>query len=142
MAPSPAEHGGSDLTCLLADDNEAVLEALEILLPAEGIKVVGKARTGLQALALLQRSAASAIVLDLRLPDLSGLEVARLAAESAPDTAIILYTSHADSTLVRSALDAGARGVVRKHVSPADLLSAIRAVAEGDIFIDPQMAAA
>src|SRR2546423_2685863 len=98
--------GSSDLTCLLVDDNEPLLEALEILLPAEGIDVVGKARTGAEALALLQRHAARAVVLDLRLPDLSGLEVARVAAETAPDTAVILYTSHAHPTPVPAALAA------------------------------------
>jgi DNA-binding NarL/FixJ family response regulator len=106
---------------------------------AEGIEIVGKASTGLEAIALLQSCAPGAILLDLRLPDLSGLAVARLAAETAPDTAVILYTSHADWTLVRKALDAGARGVVRKHASPANLLRAIRAIAAGDIFIDPQL---
>jgi two-component system invasion response regulator UvrY len=131
--------GNADITCLLVDDNEPLLDALETLLPAEGIEIVGKARSGLEALALLRRRAARAVVLDLRLPDLSGLEVARKAAEIAPDTAVILYTTHADSTLVRDALDAGAKGVVRKHTSPANLLCAIRAVAEGDVFIDPQL---
>lgn len=128
------------LTCLLADDNGALLEALESLLCAEGIEVLGAARTGVEALRLLERCEPSTIVLDLRLPDLGGIEVARRTGEIArKKPAVILYTSYADPALVTSALAAGARGVVLKDASPANLLEALSVVAAGGIYIDSRL---
>src|ERR687887_2219982 len=101
----PAVQG---LTCLLVDDNKPVLAALETLLRNEGIDVVGTAGTGLDALRLLEQRRPAALVVDVRLPDLTGIEVARRASELALSRpAVIVYTSYADRSLVTSALDAG-----------------------------------
>jgi DNA-binding NarL/FixJ family response regulator len=130
----------SQLKCLLADDNEAILHALESLLAGEGMEVLGVARTGLDALALLRRHLAGALVLDARLPDISGLEVARRAAELArKHPAIVFYTSYADSTFVNEAIEAGARAVVLKDASPENLLEALVHVGQGELYVDPRI---
>jgi DNA-binding NarL/FixJ family response regulator len=133
----PAVQG---LTCLLVDDNKPVLAALETLLRNEGIDVVGTAGTGLDALRLLEQRRPAALVVDVRLPDLTGIEVARRASELALSRpAVIVYTSYADRSLVTSALDAGARAVVIKDAPPVNLLEAISVVAAGGIYIDPRL---
>jgi len=138
MTSVPSSRSSSSLTCVLADDNEPVLDALDSLLRGEGIGVLGRARTGVDALRLLERLPTTAVVLDLRLPDLSGLEVARRAAEIIRrKTAIVLYTSFADPSTVGEALDAGARAVVLKGASPSNLLDALSVVAGGGMYLDP-----
>jgi DNA-binding NarL/FixJ family response regulator len=140
MAGSADPRLSEGLSCVLVDDNEPVLRALETLLREEGINVVGTAGTGLGALELLESHRPSTLVVDVRLPDLGGVEVARRAGELARSRpSVILYTSYADRTLVTSALDAGARAVVLKDAPPLNLLEAIRVVAAGGIYIDPQL---
>ena len=140
MAGSADPRAAQALSCVLVDDNESVLRALETLLRSEGIDVVGTAGTGVEALRVLEQRRPSALVVDVRLPDLDGIEVARRASEPAGSRpAVIVYTSYADNALVRSALDAGARAVVLKDAPPLNLLEALRVVATGGIYIDPQL---
>src|ERR671934_2299901 len=128
------------LTCVLVDDNEPVLAALETLLRDEGIDVVGTAGTGFDALRLLEQRQPAALVVDVRLPDLTGIEVARRARELAQlRPAVIVYTSYADRSVVSRALDAGARAVVLKDAPPVNLLEAISVVAAGGIYVDPRL---
>src|ERR1700694_3019900 len=124
----------------LADDHDQLLDASERLLLSEGVRVLGKARTGVGVLQLLEEQPTTAVVVDLRLPDLNGLEVARRVGEIARrKTAVIIYTSHANEQVVADALDAGARAIVLKDGSPDNLLAAMRAVAEGETYVDPQL---
>src|SRR5256885_13597838 len=140
MAGSAVPRMSEGLSCVLVDDNEPVLRALETLLLDEGIDVVATAGTGLAALELVDVHRPSTMVVDLRLPDLGGIEVARRATELARSRpAVIVYTSYADRTLVTRALDAGARAVVLKDAPPLNLLEAFRVVAAGGIYIDPQL---
>ena len=127
------------LACVLADDHDQLLDACESMLLSEGVRVLGKARTGEEALQILEEQPITAVVVDLRLPDLNGLEVARRVSEIArKKTAVILYTSYADDKMVGEALDAGARAVVLKDGSCDNLLAAMAAVAAGEIFVDPR----
>ena len=127
------------LACVLADDHDQLLAACESLLLSEGIRVLGTATTGEDALQILEEQPMTAVVVDLRLPGLNGLEVARRVSEIARrKTAVIIYTSYADDKMVGEALDAGARAVVLKDGSGDNLLTAMAAVAAGEIFIDPQ----
>jgi two-component system, NarL family, response regulator NreC len=127
------------LACVLADDHDQLLDACESLLLSEGIRVLGKSRTGEGVLQILEEQPITAVVVDLRLPDLNGLEVARRVSEIARrKTAVIIYTSSANEQMVGEALDAGARAVVLKDGSD-NLLDALAAIAEGKIFGDPQL---
>jgi DNA-binding NarL/FixJ family response regulator len=132
--------GAPPLSCVLVDDNEPVLAALETLLRDEGIDVIGTAVTGLDALRLLEQRQPTALVVDVRLPDLTGIEVARRARELAQlRPAVIVYTSYADRSVVSRALDAGARAVVLKDAPPVNLLEAISVVAAGGMYVDPRL---
>lgn len=129
-----------EVACVLADDHEQLLDASESLLLDEGVRVLGKARTGFGVLQLLEQQPVTAVVVDLRLPDLDGVELARRVAEIARrKTAVIIYTSYADEQMVRDALDAGARAVVLKNGSPDNLLAALDSVAAGESYVDPQI---
>jgi DNA-binding NarL/FixJ family response regulator len=129
-----------EVRCLLVDDSEDVLEALESLLVEEAIGIVGRARTGVEALRVLEALPTTAVVLDLRLPDMDGVEVARRAAEILRrKTPVILYTTWADAQQVRDSLDAGVRAVVVKDASPENLLHAIVETAAGRIYLDPRL---
>jgi DNA-binding NarL/FixJ family response regulator len=79
-------------------------------------------------------------ILDLRMPGMSGIEVARQVARSAPDTAIILYTAFGDRALLTEALDAGARGFVLKEAPLAEVVRAVELVASGRTYVDPVLA--
>jgi DNA-binding NarL/FixJ family response regulator len=139
MADSPIGRT-PELTALLADDHDQLLEASESLLESEGVRVLGKTSTGVGLLQLLEEQPVTTVVLDLRLPDLDGLEVARRVAEIARrKTAVIIYTSYADEQMVSEALDAGVRAIVLKDGSPGNLLAAMASVAADEIYVDPQL---
>jgi DNA-binding NarL/FixJ family response regulator len=139
MASSGNNHR-RPVRCLLADDSEPVRSALVSLLGEEGIEVVAQAATGLEALVMLEELPATVILLDVRMPDLNGLDVARRAAEILrKKLSIVFYTSYADPTFVREALDAGARGVVLKDAPPSNLLDALDEVAGGGVYLDPRL---
>lgn len=140
MTGNPPQEIRQGVTCLLADDSEPIREALVDLLRNEGIEILGAARTGVEALRLLERCDPTLLVLDVRLPDIDGVEVARRAGEIAREKpAVILYTSYADRGLATRALAVGARAVVIKNASPANLLEAISIVVDGGIYIDPRL---
>lgn len=126
--------------CLLADDSEPVRSALASLLGGEGIEVVGQAASGFEALVLLEELPTTVVLLDVRMPDPNGLDVARRAAEILrKKLAIVFYTSYADPGFVREALDAGARGVVLKDAPPSNLLDALDEVGRGGVYLDPRL---
>jgi DNA-binding NarL/FixJ family response regulator len=128
------------VSCVVVDDNTHLLDAMGDLLQTEGMNVVAVAQSGIEALEALEARPTTVIVLDLRLPDLSGLEVARRAVEIARrKTAVVLYTGTGDRELVPEALDAGASAVVLKGPSPQNLLDAISTVAAGSVYIDPEL---
>ena len=129
------------LACVLADDHEQLLDDSEGVLRKEGVRIIGKSKTGVGVLQILEAQPVTAVVVDLRLPDLDGLDLARRVAEIARrKTAVVIYTNHADEQTVRDALDAGARAIVLKDGSPDNLLAALNAVAEGAIYVDPRIA--
>ena len=128
------------ITCLVADDHPAVVQAVSEVLIAGGIDVTGRARDGDEALATIQRVRPRVALLDLRMPHMSGIEVARRSARVSPDTAIILYTAYSEQALLTEALDAGARGFVSKEAPLAEIVRAVQLVAEGRTYVDPVLA--
>jgi DNA-binding NarL/FixJ family response regulator len=81
------------------------------------------------------------MLLDLRLPDMTGIDVIRAAAKSAPETACLVYTGYADWAHAREALDVGAQGVISKEAPFGDVARAITMVAAGQIYLDPMLGA-
>jgi DNA-binding NarL/FixJ family response regulator len=131
---------GSMIDCLVGDDHPAMVEAVCGVLEDAGIEIAGRARDGEAALALIAEAQPAVALLDLRMPGLSGTEVARRARRSSPSTAVILYTAYGDRAHLTEALDAGARGFVLKEAPLADLARAVESVAAGGTYIDPVLA--
>ncbi|HET7567766.1 MAG TPA: response regulator transcription factor [Gaiellaceae bacterium] len=128
------------VTCVLADDHPAMLGALARILEGEGFEVVGRADDGETALALIVELQPAIALLDLRMPRLSGIEIARRAAGDAPGTAIVLYTGHGETSELTDALAAGVRGFLLKEAPLADLARALRRIAGGETYVDPVLA--
>ena len=128
------------ITCLVADDHPAVVQAVTDYLGGHAIEVVGQARDGDEALARIGELKPAVAIVDVRMPRLSGVEVAKQAGRVSPDTAVILYTAHAERALLTEALDAGARGFVLKEAPMTELLRAVELVADGRTYVDPVLA--
>ncbi len=126
--------------CLVADDHPAVLNAVCDYLTEEGIEIVARARNGRDALEKIESMRPAVAIVDLRMPELSGIDVAREAARSSPATAVVLYTGFSDQVLLVEAVDAGARGFVLKEAPLTDLLRAIETVAGGGTYVDAVLA--
>jgi DNA-binding NarL/FixJ family response regulator len=117
-----------------------MIEAVCDVLEDNGIEVVGRARDGEEALAKVETRKPTVALVDLRMPRLSGIELARRARRSAPETAVILYTAHGERALLTEALDAGARGFLLKEAPLSDLVRAVEMVAAGQTYVDPGLA--
>jgi len=142
MPPSAARNEPQPITCLVADDHPAMVEAICDTLADEDIEIVGRAVDGEEALAKIQTRKPDVAVVDLRMPRVGGIETARQVARTTPETAVILYTAYGDRALLTEAIDAGARGFVLKEAPLADLVRAVRIVAEGGTYVDPVLAGA
>src|SRR6202030_213530 len=103
------------------------------------IEVVGEASNGEEAVRLAGKEKPAVIVMDCAMPGMNGLEATRKILEDRPDAAILMLSMHSEDTLVRQALDAGARGYVLKNAMELDLVSAVKTVALGKAVLDPQV---
>ena len=128
------------ITCVVADDHPAVLEAVAEYLAQAGIDVVARARDGEEALARIEEKQPQVALVDVRMPKLGGIELARRAKRSAAGTNVLLYTGYGDRALLTEALDAGVTGFVLKEAPMDDLLRAVRAAAVGTTYVDPVLA--
>src|SRR5260221_4810863 len=116
-----------------------VRECLKAMLTAEAdFEIVGEAANAEQAYELIARSHPDVILLDIRLPGVSGIEVCRIVTERYPETAVIILTTFSDETLVAQCIQAGGRGFIVKDIERFDLKRSIRAVGRGEGPIDPQ----
>jgi two-component system, NarL family, response regulator DevR len=125
------------------DDHEMVREGLKAMLSAESdFDIVGDASNAEQAYELIHHLRPDVILLDVRLPGVSGIEICRTVAEHYPEIAVIILTTFTDETLVAQCIQAGARGFIVKDIERFDLKRSIRAVARGEAAIDPKAAVA
>ena len=128
---------------LIIDDHEMVREGLKAMLVSEpDFAIVGDAANAEQALELIERLRPDVILLDIRLPGVSGIEVCRTVTERYPETAVIILTTFSDENLVAQCIQAGARGFIVKDIERFDLKRSIRAVARGEAAIDTKAAVA
>lgn len=127
----------------LADDHTLVRAGIRALLEATGkVEVVAEAADGREALALVLAQRPDVALIDLGMPGLNGLELARRLAEEAPRTRVIVLSMHADASYVRQALQAGVAGYLAKGASVAELPLAIEAVLRGDTYLSPRVSGA
>jgi DNA-binding NarL/FixJ family response regulator len=134
------ERRNCGLACIVADDHPVVLEAVSALLESRGVDVQGRARDGEGALALIAEKHPPLALVDLRLPAMSGSEVAREAQRLSPETSVIVYTGQTDVACMTEVLDAGAKGFVLKDAPLEDLMRALEMVADGGVYVDPALA--
>lgn len=128
------------ISCLVADDHPVMVEAVCAFLTDHGIEIAGRAQNGHEALEKIEARRPDVALVDLRMPRISGVEVARRAARSTPETAVVLYTAYGDRAHLLEAIDAGARGFVLKEAPMADLGRAVEMVAGGAVYVDPVLA--
>jgi len=126
---------------LLVDDHSLVRRGFRRMLEDEAdIVVIGEASNGDEAVRLARELVPQVIVMDCALPGTGGLAATRKILETAPLMAILMLSMHSEDTLVRQALDAGARGYILKNAVDLELAAAIRRVAAGEVVLDPQLA--
>ena len=119
-------------TVVLADDHAIVRHGLRALLEMEpGIKLVGEAEDGLEAVRLVEQLSPDVLIVDLMMPGLGGLEVTRQVRKSSPQTRVVILSMHANEAYVLEALRNGALGYVLKGSQVVDLVQATRDVAAG-----------
>jgi DNA-binding NarL/FixJ family response regulator len=124
---------------VVIDDHEALRGGLEVLLAQAGHEVVGTAGNMAAAIDVVEHGEPDIALVDIRLPDGSGIDLTRQLLQRRPDLAIVLYTGDADAELLYEGLDSGARGYALKAGSMEELLAAIRQVAEGGSYVDPRL---
>lgn len=125
---------------LIADDHAIVRAGLRALLNSEPcMELVGEATGGYQAIELAGKANADILVLDISMPDLDGISVARNIKAQFPGLRILILTVHEDEALLREAIKAGASGYILKQAAEAELISAIRAIMGGVLYVDPSM---
>ena len=132
------------LRVLVADDQDLVRTGLAMILDAQpGIEVVAQAADGRQAVELARRHRPDVCLLDIRMPELNGIEVTRALAgpEVAEPLAVVVITTFDLDEYVHEALRAGARGFLLKDAGPELLVQALRAAANGDALISPRVTA-
>ncbi len=145
LPPAAADHRDVNSTtakptCVVADDHPPVLESISRYLAVQGFRVVGRAKNGEEAIALVESQRPTLAVLDLRMPVIAGAAVIRQVARTTPQCSSVVYSGFGDSALLTEALDAGARGFVLKDAPLEALTRALETVNTGGMYIDPALA--
>ncbi len=126
---------------VLADDHPIVLAGLRNLVMAQSdFELVGDACNGMAALRLIREKRPDVAVVDISMPELNGILLARRLADEAPGVRLMVLTLHEDRAYLKQSLDAGVRGYVLKRSAAENLIHAIRAVMVGGLYVDPAIA--
>jgi two-component system, NarL family, response regulator DevR len=128
------------LKVMLVDDHEVVRQGLRALLEAEeDIEVVAEADSGPMAVSLASAHQPDVVVMDVRMPEGSGVEACRAIRDERPDAQVIILTSFSDDEALFNSIMAGAAGFVLKQIRGRDLIDAIRTVGGGKSLLDPDV---
>ena len=128
------------ITVLLVDDHSLVRRGFRRMLEDESdMEVVGEAGDGEESVKLAKQLHPQVVVMDCALPRMNGLDATRQIIEACPDTAVLMLSMHSESTWVRQAIEAGAKGYVLKNALDLELGPAIRKIAAGDTVFDPKV---
>jgi DNA-binding NarL/FixJ family response regulator len=126
-------------TVVIVEDHVALRRGLELLLRDSECRVVGTADDARSARTLVARRRPDVAIVDINLPDGSGIDLTRALIQDNPDVGVLLYTGIDDQETLAAALDCGARGFALKAGAPEELLGAIRTVAAGEAYVDPRL---
>jgi DNA-binding NarL/FixJ family response regulator len=128
-------------TIALCDDHPIVLGGLRNLIESEpDFDIAGTATDGLAALRLITDKRPDIALIDISMPELNGIALARRLAEDAPAVRVVVLTVYEDRAFLKQALDAGVRGYLLKRSAAESLIQALRAVLTGGIYVDPAIA--
>ncbi len=128
------------ITVLLVDDHSLVRRGFRRMLEDESdMEVVGEAGNGEDSIKLAKALHPQVVVMDCALPGMNGLDATRRIIENSPQTAVLMLSMHTESTWVRQAIEAGAKGYVLKNAMDLELGAAVRKVAAGETVFDPQV---
>ena len=133
---------GAPIRVVIADDQRVVRDGLVTILGAmDGVQVVGAARDGAEAVALAGQQDADVVLMDLRMPNMDGVEATRAVRASRPATAVVVLTTYTDDESILAALQAGAAGYLTKNAGRDDIRRALEAAVAGQSVLDPVAAA-
>jgi two-component system response regulator NreC len=131
----------SKIRLLLVDDHQIVRAGLRMLFMAEDdLEIVGEADTAEEALNAIRELKPDVVLMDVAMPGMSGIEATRRIKEANPDIAVLALTMHEDEQYFFEMLNAGASGYMPKRAAPDDLVSAIRVVSQGNVYLYPSLA--
>lgn len=126
---------------LIVDDHAVVRTGLRMLLDGESdIEIIGEAENASDALNQISQLQPDVVLMDIGLPDMSGIDATKSIKQLSPDTAVVALTIHEDEEYFFKMLDAGASGYVPKRAAPEELLKAIRVSAQGEVYLYPSLA--
>jgi len=126
---------------LIADDHPAFRRGLELMLAdIDDIEIVGEAETGQRAVELAEQDSPDVVLMDLRMPDLDGIEATRRLCRGTPTPAVVVLTMFEDDDSVYAAMRAGARGYLLKGAEQDEIIRSVRAAASGEAIFGPEVA--
>jgi two-component system response regulator NreC len=126
---------------ILVDDHEVVRSGLRMLLASESeIEIVAEAGSAVEAIAAVQEHQPDVVLMDIGLPDMSGIDATKELKKTNPESAVVALTIHEDEEYFFRMLEAGASGYVPKRAAPEELLTAIQVAAAGEVYLYPSLA--
>lgn len=132
----------NEIRILLVDDHVVVRSGLRMLLQAQpDMRIVGEAETGREAVQMVRRHQPDVVLMDVQMPDMNGIEATKRIKEMKGDTAVLALTMHEDDQYFFEMLRAGASGYIPKRAAPDELVTGIRTVSAGEVFLYPSLAA-
>jgi DNA-binding NarL/FixJ family response regulator len=133
----------TSIRILLADDHDLLRQGLKLLFESQpDIEVIGEARTGREAIEQTKLLRPDIVVMDISMTDMDGLEACQQVRKRYPDTQVLILTMHESEEYFLQALRIGASGYLVKKAAPAELSTAIRTLAQGEIYLYPGLAKA
>ena len=131
----------ANIRLLLVDDHQIVRAGLRMLFQAESdMEIVGEVGSGEDAVEAVQQLKPDVVIMDVAMPGIGGIEATRRVKEAHPEAAVLALTMHEDEQYFFEMLSAGASGYIPKRAAPDDLVSAIRVVSQGNVFLYPTVA--
>ena len=129
------------INLMLVDDHDVVRTGLRSFLETQpGLKVIGEAKNGLEALEQAREAQPDIVLMDITMPDMDGMETTRQMKHLYPECQVLVLTVHSDKQYFMQMLAAGASGYLTKQAAADELVAAIRAVAVGHVYLQPALA--